>query len=442
MRELKQDWRDIFLAFRIARDPRKVLLGAAGVILSLVFVLVLTWALHGINVIREGSTKEVIQENALRFLANPVSAVKNGVKVFHVPKKRENPTTHKEEVVHRTPKPRAYISIALLAIGLLLIWSYFGGAISRIAAVELARDERIELREARKFACHKYWAYLWAPIVPAIGVLLFGLANLLGGLIGCIPLFGEFFMGIFFPLALLAGFLIALIIIGGAAGGGLMMPAISAEGTDAFDGISRAYSYVYSRPWRFIWYSLVALGYGLLCAIFVYCFTWLTVQAALATGGIGLKAIYGGFKFEAIRHFYSTWSFYRPEDPREQIHWWTQVGAFLVGVWAHLLWALFLGFAFSMIATCRTIIYFLMRKAVDGTEMTEVFMEEQEEAVEGAEASAEDKAEAEVPATEGEEAGKKRPSRRKKEEPKKEEPKKEEGKEESKEEGKEQGSES
>ena len=36
MRELKQDWRDIFLAFRIARDPRKVLLGAIGVVLSMI----------------------------------------------------------------------------------------------------------------------------------------------------------------------------------------------------------------------------------------------------------------------------------------------------------------------------------------------------------------------------------------------------------------------
>ena len=201
MRELKQDWRDIFLAFRIARDPRKVLLGAAGVILSLVLVLVLTWALHGIKVIHEGSTKKTIQENALRLLTNPVSAVKNGVKVFHAVKEKKRPDEGKP--VHRMPKPRAYISIILLAIGLLLIWSYFGGAISRIAAVELARDERIELREARKFACHKYWAYLWAPIVPAIGMLVFGLCAFLGGLFGCIPFVGDLFMGIFFPLALL-----------------------------------------------------------------------------------------------------------------------------------------------------------------------------------------------------------------------------------------------
>jgi hypothetical protein len=419
MRELKQDWRDIFLAFRIARDPRKVLLGTAGVILSLVFVLALAWAFHGIGVIKEGGTKQVIQRNALHFLANPVDAVNDGIKVFHVRVTKANEQTHETRSYHRMPKARAYVSIVVLALGLLLIWSYFGGAIGRIAAVEVARDERIELREARKFACHKYWAYLWAPIVPAIGVAIFGLCVFLGGLIGCIPFAGDFIIGLFFPLALLAGFLITLIFIGGVTGGGLMMPAISAEGTDAFDGISRAYSYVYSRPWRYLWYCLVAVGYALVCVAFIYLFTWLTVESTLAAGKVGLKAIYGKAKFLDIRAFYDSWQFKHELG----LHWWTHAGALLIGIWAHLFWALFLGFVASMVVTCNTIIYYLMRKAVDGTEMTEVFVEEQEEG-EGAEglASAEEKAEApaeekkEGEPAEGEEGPKKR-MRKKKEEP-------------------------
>jgi len=40
MRELKQDWRDIFSAFRVAFDPKKMLLGFVGVFLSLLWIWV------------------------------------------------------------------------------------------------------------------------------------------------------------------------------------------------------------------------------------------------------------------------------------------------------------------------------------------------------------------------------------------------------------------
>lgn len=355
MRELKQDWRDIFLAFRIARDPRKVVLGAVGVILSLAFLYVLAWFFHDVIKVISHNASEDIRWRTLHVLKDPLQFVQAAFDLC---------------ISHLSID--AWIFLIVLGVGFLLIWSYFGGAISRIAAVELARDERIEIREAHKFACRKYWAYLWAPIVPALGVVFFGLLIFLGALVGCIPVAGDFFIGIFFPAALLFGFLIAVVLVGGVAGAGLMMPAISAEGTDSFDGISRAYSYVYSRPWRFVWYFLVALGYCLVCAAVVYLFVWLTVEATLFTGKVGLKALYGRKKFDDIYSFYMNWKFIKGQ------YWWTDVAAFLVGIWAHLLWALFLGFVASLKITAWTIIYYLMRKAVDGTEMTEVFTEEPE----------------------------------------------------------------
>jgi hypothetical protein len=394
MRELKQDWRDIFLTFRIARDPRKVLLGAAGVILSLVWLYFLAWFFHSVIHAIGKEASRSMRGDALNFLTNPPIGLQafNDLCTIHL-------------------RPRAYIFLTILGLGLLAIWSYFGGAISRIAAVELAKDERIEMREARKFACRKYWAYLWAPLVPAIGVCILGLCNFLGGLFGCIPVAGDFAMGVFFPLSLLAGFLIALITIGGVAGYGLMVPAISAEGTDAFDGISRAYSYIYSKPWRFVFYCLLALGYAVLCVGFIYLFTNFTVGASFTTGKVGLKAIYGKHKFDDILAFYSGWQF-APEA-----RWWSHVAAIMIGLWCRLLWALFFGFVVSMKITCATTVYFLMRKAVDGTEMTEVFMEEQEEIEGGAppEETGEEKKEGE--SAEGEESSaKKRASRKKKEE--------------------------
>jgi hypothetical protein len=101
----------------------------------------------------------------------------------------------------------------------LAIWSRIGAAICRIAAIEFAKDERIELNEARKFAKKKWLSLFWTPIVPIIGVIFFGVCLAAGGLIGCIPGgVGTFFVSLGFPLAVLAGFIIALIVVGGAAG--------------------------------------------------------------------------------------------------------------------------------------------------------------------------------------------------------------------------------
>ena len=58
-----------------------------------------------------------------------------------------------------------------------------------------------------------------------------------------------------------------LLLVGLVFGAPLMIPTICVEGTDSFDAISRSMSYVYARPWRYIWCKLVALVYGIPCAI-------------------------------------------------------------------------------------------------------------------------------------------------------------------------------
>ena len=45
----------------------------------------------------------------------------------------------------------------------LLIWSVFGGAISRIAAVHVARDEKISVRHALSFSTSKAVSFIFAP---------------------------------------------------------------------------------------------------------------------------------------------------------------------------------------------------------------------------------------------------------------------------------------
>ena len=160
----------------------------------------------------------------------------------------------------------AFQKLAFLAGGgivMLFIWSFFGGAIARIAALDFARDERPQIGEATAFSAGKFGSFFWSPIVPLIFVAVLLLCNVLLGVVGRIPGAGPIIMGLFYALAALSGFLIVLLLIGTFFGILFMWPTIAMEGTDAFDAISRAFNYLYARPWKTIWCCLVAGVYGL-----------------------------------------------------------------------------------------------------------------------------------------------------------------------------------
>ena len=67
-----------------------------------------------------------------------------------------------------------------------------------------------------------------------------------------------------------------------------MFPTISVEGSDAFDAMSRAYTYVISRPKLFLWYYAVNIVYGFLCLAFVSFVAWLMIRMAFLTVGVGM----------------------------------------------------------------------------------------------------------------------------------------------------------
>ena len=78
------------------------------------------------------------------------------------------------------------------------------------------------------------------------------------GLVGAVPWIGPIIVGALFFLFLAVAFVLMLLMLGILGGFHLLYPAVAVEGADAFDAMSRAFAYVYSRPWRLLWYSLVA----------------------------------------------------------------------------------------------------------------------------------------------------------------------------------------
>ena len=249
---------------------------------------------------------------------------------------------------------------------LLLVWGLFGGAITRIAAVQFARDQNIGLVPALKFAVSRYLSFVSAPLV-AVGFLgMMWLMCVAAGYFGRVPYVGDVVLGLLWIVPLLLGLVMALILLGGVPGLPLMYSTISTEDSDAFDGFSRSYSYVYSRPWHYLWYAVVAMIYGSVVIFFVITMASLVSYLAFWSVSAG-----GGFK-EIV---------YNPENLPTFLTWLNQFGSDSVGELLAMLWMQFWavlvhGFVYSYFWTSVTIMYFLLRQSEDAVELDVVSLPE------------------------------------------------------------------
>lgn len=279
-------------------------------------------------------------------------------------------------------------AVIFLAISL-AIWSVLGGAVCRVAAVHIARDEKVSARQAIRFAWQRKVSIFSAPLLPLLAILFFGFFLVLGGLAGAIP-YVEVISGpvlsLLFGLALIAGLLIALLVVGLVGGGCLMWPTIAVEGSDSFDAISRSYSYVFAKPWRTIFYALLTLVYGAFCYLFVTVFTWLLLSATHWFVGLGTWVLAsrpevgeGMSKIDAI-WVAPTLSGLRPDFESVYLEGGAEwVSAVLVMLWVYLLVGLTYAFLISFFFSGSTVAYFLLRREVDATDLEDVYPDEYEE---------------------------------------------------------------
>lgn len=268
----------------------------------------------------------------------------------------------------------------------LVVWSAFGGAIARIAAVHVADEGRkLSVKQGLTFGISKFLSFISAPIIPLGIVVAIGLVVAVGGLVFFgIPYVSAYVLEIvgaaLFFVALIAGFVMTLVLLGTAGGFNLMYPTIAVEGSDSFDAISRSFSYVYSKPWRMLFYSLVALAYGALCYLFVRVFLWLMLVLTHFFAGLFVAREVGGID--------SIWPLLWPAPsfaslPYElstmPLPWGSSVAATLIAIWVYVTISLLGAFAISFYFSANTIIYYLLRREVDATEMDDVYLEQPEE---------------------------------------------------------------
>ena len=267
-------------------------------------------------------------------------------------------------------------------------WALFGGAMHRIAALHAAREEKISMVQALRFSSSRFISFFTAPLIPLIIILFLGLFLFLGGL-----LFGNLWgalawiMAILFPIAIVFGLLIAFLAIGLGGGCGLMYPTIAVEGSDAFDAISRSFSYVFARPWRTGLYGLIALVYGTICYLFVRLFAFVAlagthwfVKGGIFGGGSDLAA-----NADRLDKLWPAPEFsnFHPPVSWEALGGLESLAAGIIAIWVYIVIALVAAFALSFLASSTTVIYYLLRRKVDATDLDDVYVEESEEELAG-----------------------------------------------------------
>ncbi len=313
-----------------------------------------------------------------------------------------------------SPQTRLYLLLILLSN--IAVWAFCGGVITRIAAIQIANKGPISLKQALQFVSKRYLGYIGAPALPLgiIAAVALGLAAY--GVVALIPLIGDvLLLGIGLPLVIIGGFVMAVFLVG-LVGYPLMYTTLSAEGdqSDTFDALSRSINYVYQSPWHYIWYWLVAIIYGAVVTLFVLFFTSLTVYVGKWAVGLPASLVWSDRKPEFLfiyapeslgwRELLTKDSPYAErgqwEHPRDNLerqvytyhpvnkdlyeqklaeyNFYNKWGAGLVCFWLMLIFLLMLGFTYSFFWSAATMIYFLMRKKVDESDMDEVFIEEDE----------------------------------------------------------------
>jgi hypothetical protein len=186
-----------------------------------------------------------------------------------------------------------------------------------------------------------------------------------------------------------------------------MAATISTEGTDSWEAVSRSYSYVFQKPWHFAWYTLVSLLYGAVVIFFIGFLGSFAVY--LSKWGVSKTPLVERIDRDPARLFvYAPTSFgwrtllldgaHTKEgkplvtngviDPvayntylngANESAWWNKVGAAMVAFWVGLVFLLVLGVGYSFFWSAATIVYLLMRKAVDGADLDEVYLEDEDE---------------------------------------------------------------
>jgi hypothetical protein len=249
---------------------------------------------------------------------------------------------------------RRTLHAALSVLWLIIVWSICGGAISRIAIVQVAALRQTPVVEALRFALTNAGSLMMAPLCPLLGVALCAGIGALFGLLYRVPWLGPALAGIGLIVPLAGGFVMTLLVAAMLGGWPLLQAATAGGAEDALDALSRIFGYINQRLGSYV--ALVALAWlaGMLGLALVDFFTAGVIR--LTQWSLGLTA-----PFALTSAFFGS----PPTSP-------PGIAGATHAFWLGLVRLLAHGWIYSFYWTVAANLYLWLRHDVDGTPWTEI----------------------------------------------------------------------
>lgn len=271
------------------------------------------------------------------------------------------------ERAHAADADGALAGYAVLQLLLLAwLWSFYAGALQRLAAVELTQGRREETDGAYAFAARHWRGMLGAKVALAAGVLVplalaYALAHV-GRLDGWL---GGVLLAVAVVAAVVLVLLAVFVFVSWLVGGLLTTPVIAAEDSDSFDALSRAIGYAGGGLPRFtLWRAVFLFGVLLGSA-------WraLRLVLVLAIAYAVLRAGAGAEAVDKVERILQAGGALAADDPagaqRLGITWGHHVAALVTAFTLFLLFAGWLADLVARLCCARMGLYLALRGAID-----------------------------------------------------------------------------
>ncbi len=235
---------------------------------------------------------------------------------------------------------------------LLLIWAGIvgglaGGILVRRAASEFCREESLSLISAGRFVWKRGFDYLSAPGLPLIIVLGLGLMLIIAGWLARVLPGGIYLLSATWAISLALGLAMAVLAIAVLLGWPMMIAAISINGGDGFDALSRGFGFVLDRSRYYLWCLSIMTVHGSVVFILIWGLFYAGDHFTVTSVALGLGS-------NPIGKLPSTLP---------------------PGLFARLIMLLLTGFAYSFFWSNITVTYLVLRKSVDNAELDDMYTE-------------------------------------------------------------------
>ena len=229
--------------------------------------------------------------------------------------------------------------------GVSVIWGFCGAIITRTAATQVTIGQYSRWSHLGKFLRWRWRSYFAAILIPVAGLAFCAFAVKIAGWLLMVPVV-NLLVAILFPIVLFLGFCFAILGVGLLFGWPLAFAAVSVDGSDGFDAVSRSYSYVYQRPLQYLVYAALGIAIGMIGYFFIAWFVDLAILLIAGWGNAPLADFMQG----------------RPET----------LVSWVLSFWCWCFQMVKVGFLFGYFWACSTVIYVILRRSVDGTPIDEI----------------------------------------------------------------------